>query len=132
MKRSPAHNSLGACIALVVTLLNLVGALHFALVPHGYSAVLGGIVHLHPASPRAHGQTPRRAAAMPALSADSLSCVSDRCPAADAPHGSVAQVELLAAGLVAFGDVRLLAEPGARSPAARRVFLSAPKTSPPA
>jgi hypothetical protein len=131
MKRSPAPNSLGACIALLVTLLNLVGALHFALIPHGYSAVLGGVVHLHPASQQAPRQILRRAAATPALSADSVSCVGDRCPAADAPHGSVAQVELLMTGSVAFGDVRLLAEPSARSPGSRRVFLSAPKTSPP-
>ena len=131
MKRSPASSPLGACVALVVTLLHLVGALHFALVPHGYSAALGGVVHLHRASQQAPGQPQRRAPVTRTLSADSLSCASDRCPAADAPHGSLAQLELLAAGLVAFGDVRLLAERDAHSPTSRRMFLSAPKTSPP-
>jgi hypothetical protein len=131
MNRPPAVSSLGASVALLVTLLHLVSALHFALVPHGYSLALGGVVHLHRASQRTPEQMPQAGARASALSADSRSCTPDRCPAADAPHGSVPRVELLAAGLVAFGDVRLLTDRGAHAHPSRRVFLSAPKTSPP-
>jgi hypothetical protein len=120
-------------VALVVTLLQLVGALHFALVPHGYSAALGGLVHVH-AAPRASEPRPAEAAQVhsPGLRTDSFSCLTDRCPVADAPHGSAPPSELLAAGNVAFGEARLLAEPAERSPQTRRVLGCAPKTSPPA
>ena len=132
MNRPPAFNSRSRLIGLLVVLLQVVGALHFALIQHGYSASLGGVVHFH-ASAKTEQQPAARAlrAPGPALVADSLSCTTDRCPAADAPHGSLPRVELQATGYVGFGEVRLLAEGCAHSPESRRLFLSAPKTSPP-
>ena len=132
MTRSPAHSLLRAFVALLVTLLQVVGALHFALVPHAYSASLGGVVHVHAAAPRA--QTPNTRAhrsAAPALSTDTLSCIADRCPVADAPHSAAPDLELQATGYVAFGDVRLLSERGTHATLSLRLFLNAPKTSPP-
>jgi hypothetical protein len=121
-------------IALFIAVLQLASALHFTLVPHTFSAALGGVVHVHGSSesqlarqalahgPRAHAQ---------AFAADAPSCVVDLCPFADAPHNSLPCVAAVVSGAAAFGAAGLLSEAEARSPSARRVFLSAPKTSPP-
>jgi len=133
MKRFlPDYVSVRALFGLAVILLQVVSALHFTLVRHGYSAALGGVVHVH-ASARAD-QRPRAKVAAPhttALSADSPSCAAELCPVGNAPHGSAPRIELLAAGAIAFGEVRLLSERAASSSQSRRVFPSAPKTSPP-
>lgn len=132
MNRAPALKLLPACVAWFVTLLQVVGALHFALVPHGYSAALGGVVHLH-AAPRAQAPAVESGLAEPgpAVHADSASCLADRCPVADAPQSSPPRFALLAAGNVSFGEVRLLGERSTRVSDSLCLFLSAPKTSPP-
>jgi len=134
MKRFlPDYKSLRALLGLAVIVLQVVGALHFTLVRHGYSAALGGVVHVH-ASPRAEQRlqakdvTPRTPTAAPS---DAPSCAADLCPDANAPRSSAPRFELLAAGLIAFGEAYLLSERAASSSNALRVFLSAPKTSPP-
>ncbi|HEY0463264.1 MAG TPA: hypothetical protein VGC79_03600 [Polyangiaceae bacterium] len=133
MKRwLPDYRSLRAFLGLLVMALQVLGALHFTLVRHGYSAALGGVVHVH-ASARAE-QRPRvklAAARTTALSADTPSCGAELCPDGNAPASSAPRIELLAAGLIAFGDVRLLGERAAHSSDSLRLFLSAPKTSPP-
>jgi hypothetical protein len=121
---------LRALVALVIVLLQFASALHFTLVPHTFSAALGGVVHVHGGT-RAHASSPRRGAT-PELLADAASCVVDICPFADAPHGSLPCAPATLSGVAAFGSPCLLTEAEARSPSARRVFLSAPKTSPPA
>jgi hypothetical protein len=143
MKRFvPNYQSLRALFGLLVIALQLLGALHFALVRHGYSAALGGVVHVH-ASSRAEQASQTKAAlprttalaALPrttALAADTPSCGADRCPDANAPHGSAPRIELLVAGVITFGEARLLCKRAACSSESQRVFLSAPKTSPPA
>ena len=133
MNRAPAFKLLPACVAWFVTLLQVVGTLHFALVPHGYSAALGGVVHLHGA-PRVSAASAVRAPAQPgpAVHADSASCAAERCLAADAPQHSPPGFALWLSGVVRFGEVRLLGEHTARVSEVRRLFLSAPKTSPPA
>jgi hypothetical protein len=130
-----AFLSLRALGALLVVFLQLSSALHFTLVPHSYSAALGGLVHVHgeaAAQPHArvfgaeaygqHAQT---------LVAGTLSCGADRCPFADAPHISVPQFASSVSGVASFGAARSLSAAEARSPSARRVFSTAPKTSPP-
>src|SRR4051812_6395185 len=90
MNCSPALKSLRALVALVVTLLQVISALHFSLVQHTYSAALGGVVHVHPASltrseaarPDAQSREPRA----PSVTGSTLSCLTDRCVAANAPQ----------------------------------------------
>ena len=128
----PAQSPLPAFVAWLVTLLQLVGALHFALVPHGFSASLGGVVHVHgKALTQAKQATPSDGQSH-AVAGDALSCSADLCTAADTPHGAPPEFSLQLAGMVAFGAVQLIAEPSAIERDSRRVFLSAPKTSPPA
>jgi hypothetical protein len=133
MKRfMPSYQSLRALLGLAVIVLQVIGALHFALVRHGYSAALGGVVHVHTSSRAEHG--PKTKSAVPrtmALSADLPSCGADLCPDANAPHGWAPSIELLATGVMTFGEARLLCKRAARSSESQRVFLSAPKTSPP-
>jgi hypothetical protein len=133
MKRSaPNQPSLRALLGLIVIALQVLGALHFALVRHGYSAALGGVVHVH-GSARAE-QKPRAkpaASRTTAVTSGVPTCAADLCPDANAPHGSAPRIALPAAGVIAFGETRLLAESVAYSTESLRVFLSAPKTSPP-
>lgn len=119
-----------ALVAFAVALLQLVSVLHFTLVPHTFSAALGGVVHVHGGA-RASAE-PKRAPRTPAIAQSSVSCAVDVCPYADAPGGSLPCDPPSVSGAVAFGEARLLAKAEARSASTRRVFLSAPKTSPPA
>jgi hypothetical protein len=132
MTRSPAKSPLLALVVWLVALLQLVSALHFVLVPHTFSAAHGGIVHVHSASrptaePRASVQAPR----VVALIADAATCSADLCPTADVPPSSLLHSAANATGWAAYGGARLLCERAARSAESQRVFLSAPKTSPP-
>ncbi len=137
MNRSQAtpspQRALPTLVAWLVTLLQVVGALHFALVPHTFSAALGGVVHVHSeAFARADsGSSVRVAQRTVALVSDAASCSVDSCPLADAPAGSVLPGASLATGWVSFGGVSLLGERATQAAASRRVFLNAPKTSPP-
>ncbi|HEY5374496.1 MAG TPA: hypothetical protein VIK01_12480 [Polyangiaceae bacterium] len=130
MNRSQhAPKTLRAFVAWLVTLLQIVGALHFALVPHTFSAALGGVVHVHAAA----GAQPsaNRESRIASLVAGALSCTSDLCPTADVPPSSLLGGAAIATGWVRFGAACLLGERAACSPESQRVFLSAPKTSPP-
>ena len=135
MKRFlPDYKSLQALLGLAVIVLQVVGALHFTLVRHGYSAALGGVVHVHAASTRAEQRLQAKVVnprTPMAVTSDAPSCGADLCPDANAPRGSAPRFELLAAGVIAFGEAYLLGERAASSSESLRVFLSAPKTSPP-
>ena len=128
-----AHPSVRALFGLAVIVLQVVSALHFTLVRHGYSAALGGVVHVH-ASSRAEQRSVAKVSALQTttLTADAPACGAELCPVGNAPHGSAPRIELLPAGVIAFGEARLLSERAARTSETQRVFLSAPKTSPPA
>jgi len=128
MNRSPALKSLYAFAALAVALLQLVSVLHFSLVQHGYSAALGGVVHLHSL---ARSEAKPLARGVEVQSAEAPSCGAERCSVASAPQSPALYFEPAIAGHVSFGEARLLGRASARSAAARRVILSAPKTSPP-
>lgn len=133
MNRSPAFKSLRALVALVVTLLQLVGALHFSLVRHTYSAALGGVVHVHTsrARPRSSPAERVRESQAPSATSGTPACSADKCAAANAPQSTAPHFESLDAGAVAFGGAALLSERPASFAALRRVLLGAPKTSPP-
>ncbi len=134
MNRSPAFKSLYAFVAVAVALLQLAGALHYSLVQHGYSAALGGVVHLH-ASSRAEKPQARvtrvTAPGVALVSAEAPACGTELCSVASAPQSPALYFEPTVVGHVSFGEARLLGRALARSAEARRVFLSAPKTSPP-
>ena len=122
-------------MGLAVIVLQVVGALHFTLVRHGYSAALGGVVHVH-ASARAEQKLQPKLVApqapTTAARSDAPSCAAELCPDANAPRASAPRFQLLLAGVIAFGDARLLSERAASSSESLPVLLSAPKTSPPA
>ena len=125
--------SLPAFVAWLVTLLQVVGVLHFALIPHTFSAAMGGVAHVH-AEPRARvtGVGPSRGVgSIAAFVHSTTSCSTDSCPLADAPAGSVLPRAAVATGSVSFGAPRLLDERTAQRAFSQRIFLSAPKTSPP-
>jgi hypothetical protein len=133
MKRcSPIPRSLKAALGLAVIVLQVLSALHFTLVRHGYSAALGGVVHVHASTRAARQAAPKLALPRSAaFVADTPACSTELCPDANAPQGAAPHFELLAAGSAAFGETRLLTERAACTSESRRVFLSAPKTSPP-
>jgi hypothetical protein len=132
MKRlSSARQPLPALLGLVVIVLQIVGALHFTLVRHGYSAALGGVVHVHTSARADKTRLEAAPVGTPALVSNVRACAVELCPDANAPQGATQHFELAATGFVAFGQVCLLGESAACSSEALRIFLSAPKTSPP-
>ena len=118
-----------AVLAWLVALLQIVGTLHFALVPHSFSATLGGFVHSHGAA--SVEATRQRGEHTSAVSVGLRACSADLCPAADVPPSSMLGGAALPSGWVNYGAACLLNGRAARSPESPRVFLSAPKTSPP-
>jgi|SRR6185369_2670373 len=133
MKRcSPIPRPLQAALGLLVIVLQVLSALHFTLVRHGFSAALGGVVHVHASTRAAQKSLPRIAPPRSAaLVSDTPACSAELCPDGNAPQSAAPHFELLAAGSAAFGEARLLSECAACTSESRRVFLSAPKTSPP-
>ena len=130
-RRRSARGFLGlrALIACLIALLQLTSVLHFTLVPHTFSAALGGVVHVH--GGKAASAEPQRVAHTPAALPSTASCAVDVCPYADAPSSSLPCEPAELSGLVSFGEARLLAKAEARAERARLLFPSAPKTSPP-
>lgn len=123
-----------ALVALCVVLLQLVTALHFSLIPHGFNAGLSGFVHVHavPAA-FAHELGPeRRAASRPAVTVGSVSCTKDSCPLGFAGPSSVLLGSSQATGLVGLALAALRAPESRYFKERSRVLLAAPKTSPPA
>jgi hypothetical protein len=135
MKQQPFFRTTGpALVALCLVLLQLVTALHFALVPHGFSAGLSGFVHVHAA---AHAAQSRFAELehlrlpTPELVSGGASCASDSCPIGFAGHHSVLLTASATSALLVTAAQLAPARVGHYVPARSRVLLSAPKTSPP-
>ena len=77
--------SLESVVALCVVLLQLLGSLHFALIPHGLGAGLGGLVHLRSKPAGAPERALASDATRPAperlaLVSLSASCEPEACP----------------------------------------------------
>jgi hypothetical protein len=123
-------------VACFLVLLQLVTALHFALVPHGFSAGLNGFVHVHVHA--ALGQThasaleaPPPASGRPSLVSGAPSCAPESCPIGFAGAHSALLAAPQASGLVALA-LATRALPLARFAIPRsRALVNAPKTSPP-
>jgi len=122
-----------ALVALCLVALQLVTALHFALVPHGFSAGLSGFVHVHAEASHAASRLElgRRTSAAPELVNEGASCTSESCPIGFGGHHSAllggSQASALLAHLVASAP----ALPSPYAASRSRALLSAPKTSPP-
>jgi hypothetical protein len=125
-----------ALVALCLVVLQLFTALHFALVPHGFSAGLSGFVHVHAEASRAASarlalerRLERRPA--PELVSGSASCASESCPIGFAGHHSALLGASLASTLLAQAIAAPRALPTHYVTPRSRALLSAPKTSPP-
>jgi hypothetical protein len=121
-------------IACCLVLLQLLTALHFALVPHGFSAGLNGFVHVHAAlaEQRASGSHAERFASnRPALVSGAESCATESCPIGFAGPHSVLLAAAQASGLLELAVVAQALPPSRIAFRPSCVLLNAPKTSPP-
>ncbi|MEI9948412.1 MAG: hypothetical protein WDO74_05380 [Pseudomonadota bacterium] len=127
---------LGSVVALCLVLLQLVSALHFALVPHRFGAGLSGFVHLHrvlAAQPEQVQPSPatRRTPNRPTLVAAIAVCAPDACPLG---FSGPASRPVAASSLCSLLWLPTVREHISRDCSVRdrsRALLSAPKTSPP-
>jgi hypothetical protein len=128
--------SVESVVALCVVLLQLLGSLHFALIPHRFGAGLGGFVHLRGglvAEPEraSAGYATRSAPERPTLVARNASCEPEACPLGFSGPVSrpVVASELSQLIWLPAPDQRR----DSKDIAVSRVqcLLSAPKTSPP-
>lgn len=124
-----------ALMALCMVALQLVMALHFALVPHGFSAGLNGFVHVHgervARAGRAERGPARSRSNTPTVVESRAACATESCPVGFAGQHSVLLAGHLAAELLAPVVSPERAPPGYFVMARKRALLAAPKTSPP-
>ncbi len=117
-------------VALCLVALQLVTALHFALVPHGFNADGRGFVHVHRWLAAATESAPKRLS-RPALVTSVASCSPDACPLGFAGPVSTVLASPALAGLIAPSFVTSSAAPSLAPLPRKQVLLNAPKTSPP-
>jgi hypothetical protein len=127
---------LASVVALCLVLLQLVNALHFALVPHGFGAGLRSFVHQHRAlvAPRedalnsaATQQTPDR----PTLVAGVAASAPEACPVGFSGPPSTPVPPSQLCSLIWLPSVREHVSRNLVVGDRSRSLLSAPKTSPP-
>ena len=126
-RRSGPH-ALTGIIALGLLLLQLVTALHFALIAHGFNPESSGFEHVHRVLvSRATERAPDR----PTLVTGASSCAPDACPIGFSGPASVLLARAAAAECIALPGIsaRAVSAPVARCRA--QLLLAAPKTSPP-
>jgi hypothetical protein len=120
--------ALPGLVALGLVLLQLVTALHFALIPHGFKAGSSGFEHVHRVLV---GRVTERAPDRPSLVTGAPTCAPDACPIGfsgpvSAPLAQAAVTARIALPVV---TTRVASAPSARCRA--QLLLAAPKTSPP-
>jgi hypothetical protein len=123
-----------ALVALCLVALQLVTALHFALVPHAFSAGLSGFVHVHAQAERASQSRFEHAPRMPGQLqwvSGGASCASESCPIGFAGQHSLRLGGDEAAALLSFATAPAFPRAERHIAARVSVLLSAPKTSPP-
>jgi len=127
---------LASVVALCVVVLQLVSALHFALVPHGFNAGLSGFVHLHrarfaQAERKLRSTVTELPSNRPALVAGVAGCAPDTCPLgfSGSPSRPVAANQL--SSLIWLPAVGAYVSQTGTTADRSRALLSAPKTSPP-
>jgi hypothetical protein len=128
-----------ALFALCLVALQLLMALHFALVPHGSSAGLGGFEHVRlnaVRSPldqeRAQAELARKASSQSSEFESGVSaCAGDACPIGFAGQPSVLLAADVASAWLSFPRVAASVAPSVPEAPRSPVSLSARKTSPP-
>ena len=132
-RRAPARYA-ASLVATCLVLLQLVTALHFALIPHRFSAGLNGFVHVHGAPAERAAVAPRTlqsASQSASLVSERTSCVTESCPVGFAGAHSVLLAAPGSGALLALTSAVQAAAAEGIALARSRVLLSAPKTSPP-
>jgi len=133
-RRGVAARYAASLVARCLVLLQLLTALHFALVPHGFSAGLNGFVHVHaaPGEQRASTSHAERVASdRPALVSDAASCATESCPIGFTGPHSVLLAAAQASDLLELAVVAQTLPPFRVAVPRSRALLNAPKTSPP-
>ncbi len=135
-QRLPPVRYAASLVATCLVLLQLVTALHFALIPHGFSAGLNGFVHVHEALSEGgrSAVAARRLQSSPqgaSWVSGSASCAPESCPIGFAGAHSVLFASCAASALLELGTAVQAAPSAGVALARSRVLLSAPKTSPP-
>lgn len=130
------RHSFDSVVALCVVLLQLLGSLHFALIPHGFGAGLGGLVHLRGKLPGSAertltGRATRPAPERPTLVSRAASCEPEACPLGFAGQLSRPVVASELSQLIWLPQGSARRSNGAIVVSRARSLLSAPKTSPP-
>jgi hypothetical protein len=124
----PSLRALPGSVALGLVLLQLATALHFALIPHGFSSGLTAFEHVHRVlAQRATEPEPDR----PSVVTGVPTCAPDACPIG---FSGAASVLLAHPAVTAHLALPLVAAHLASAPAPRcraQLLLAAPKTSPP-
>src|SRR5450432_3427911 len=126
--------ALACLVACCLVLLQLVTALHFALVPHCFSAGLNGFVHEH----EAHGeqrvgasQAERVPSGQPSVVSGVATCAPESCPIGFAGPHSLLLAAAQASGLLQLSVVAQALPPARLAVPRARALLNAPNTSPP-
>ncbi len=128
VQRPVAARALPGLLALGLVLLQLVTALHFALIPHALNAGLSGFEHVHRAlESRATERAPDR----PSLVTGVPTCAPDACPLGFSGPISVLFGRAAAAARVAVPVVSVNVPSAQLARCRNQLLLSAPKTSPP-
>jgi len=125
-----------SAFALCLVLLQLVSALHFALIPHAFGAGSSGLVHLHRAFGAARAGGPQGRATEPPSDRPTLvsgiaPCAPDACPIGFSGPASTLVSACALSSLIWLPEVSELAASTRVVPDRVRALLSAPKTSPP-
>ena len=120
--------ALPGLVALGLVLLQLVTALHFALIPHGFNPNSSGFEHVHRVLV---SRATERAPVRPTLVTGTPSCAPDACPIGFSGPASLLLARATAAECIALPGIsaRAVSAPVARCRA--QLLLAAPKTSPP-
>ena len=120
-----------AYCAWLVAALQVVTALHFALVPHAFSAQLTSFVHVHARAEQRAEASRASTSRTKSVRQGDASCAADSCPIGFAGHTllELARFEVGTSlpALLPSSAPRL----SSHVPARARLLLSAPKTSPP-
>jgi hypothetical protein len=128
---------LASVVALCLLLLQLVNALHFALIPHGFGAGPSGLVHVHRTLTAAN---PERTLALsatqqpqerPKLVARFTSSDSEACPVGFSGPASRLVPPHQLCSLISLPAVREQRSQARAVVDRSRALLAAPKTSPP-
>jgi hypothetical protein len=133
VKRGAAAHYGASLVASCLVLLQLVTALHFALVPHGFSAGLNGFVHVHASLGERLStiQAERAPSDQPSMVSGAAACAPDSCPIGFAGPHSVLLAAPQASGLLALAVAAQALPPLRLAVPRSRALLNAPKTSPP-